>query len=119
MTFRTILACIPAFLFAAAAFAADPSGTWTAKVPGRGDTLIDSTFVFQVDGEKLTGTVDSLQGKVPISDGKIAGETITFVVADKERGDQTFKGTVSGDEIKMTRTGRRGEPRPFTAKRAK
>jgi len=60
-----------------------------------------------------------LQGKVPIVNGKVAGETISFVVVDNERGDQTYKGAVSGNEIKMTRMGRRGEPRPFTAKRTK
>ncbi len=44
---------------------------------------------------------------------------ISFVVEDAERGNQNFKGTVAGDEIKFTRTGARGNPRPFTAKRVK
>lgn len=98
--------------------AADASGKWFAKAPARGDTLVDVTFVLKVEGNKLTGTVDGVRGLKPIANGQVSDDSISFVVED-ERGNQTFKGTVSGDEIKFTRTGPRGEPRPFTANRVK
>lgn len=112
---RIAFACAMLSSFVAAA---DASGKWFAKVPGRGDNLIDTTFVLKVEGNKITGTYDGLRGQKPIANGEAAGDTISFVIED-ERGNQTFKGTVSGDEIKFTRTGPSGQPRPFTAKRIK
>ena len=97
---------------------ADASGKWFGKVPARGDTLADTTFVLKVEGTKLTGTVDGVRGLKPIANGQVSGDTISFLVED-ERGNQSFKGTVSGDEIKFTRTGPNGQPRPFTATRVK
>jgi hypothetical protein len=110
---------IAALLLSAVAFAADASGKWFGKVPSRGDTLTDTTFTFKVEGDKLTGTVDGLRGLKPIVNGKVSGDTISFVLEDAESGNQTYQGTVSGDEIKFTRTGRGGQPRPFTANRVK
>ena len=101
------------------ALAADASGKWFGKAPAREDNLVDTTFNLKVEGNKLTGTVDSLRGLKSISSGEVSGDTISFVVEDAERGNQNFKGTVAGDEIKFTRTGPRGNPRPFTAKRVK
>jgi hypothetical protein len=66
---------------------------------------MESTFEFKVDGAKLTGTVTSQQmGSTPISDGKIDGDNVSFVV--KRNGPNgefviNYKGTVSGDEMKL------------------
>src|SRR5262245_22090890 len=51
-----------ALLLAAAAVAADATGKWTADVPGRGGNTVQTTFVFKVEGDKLTGTVTTQQG---------------------------------------------------------
>ena len=63
-----------------------------------------------------------MQGQAnPISEGKIAGDDISFVVAIERNGNtmkQNYTGKVAGDEIKMKRQGQRGEPIEFTAKRA-
>jgi hypothetical protein len=101
-----------------AALAADVTGKWTAQVPGRQGQARETTFTFKQDGETLTGTVSGQQGDQPIKDGKVSGDTITFV-RESQRGKQTFTGTIDGDEIKFKRAAERGEPQEFVAKRVK
>lgn len=101
-----------------AAFAADVTGKWTAQVPGRQGQARETTFTFKADGEKLTGTMTGMQGEQPITNGKISGDTITFV-RESQRGKQTFTGIVSGDEIRFKRAMEQGEPQEFVAKRVK
>ena len=87
------------------ALAADVDGTWagTVSTPG-GDFPV--VFKFQSDGPKLTGATQGFDGSdVPIADGKIAGNTITFNVTLDFGGMPlmlSYKGIVSADEIKMT-----------------
>jgi hypothetical protein len=105
------------------ALAADVSGKWTAQVPGRGGQTREATFNFKADGNMLTGTVSGRQGDMPIADGKIDGDRISFTQTLEFNGNSIkflYKGTVSGDEIKFTRTrdGDDGQPQEFTAKRA-
>jgi hypothetical protein len=92
-------------LFAFALAAADVSGTWK----GMADTpngKIERTFVFKVDGSKLTGETSSeMTGKSEIREGKVDGDTITFNIVAKIQDNEIkliYKGKVSGDEIKMT-----------------
>lgn len=101
-----------------AAFAGDVTGKWTAQVPGRQGQTRETTFNFKAEGDKLTGTVSGQQGDQPISEGKITGDTITFV-RESQRGKQSFTGTVAGDEIKFKRTMGEGPAQEFVAKRAK
>jgi hypothetical protein len=108
----------------ALALAASVDGKWVAQVPGRGGQTSEQTFTFKSDGAKLTGTVSTPQGEVPIADGVIKGDEISFTQAFEMQGNSIkllYKGKVSGDEIKFTRT-REGSDQPgreFTAKRAK
>jgi hypothetical protein len=106
------------------AWAADLNGKWVAQVPGRQGQTREQTFNFKVEGGKLTGTVSGMQGDNPISDGVVKGDDISFTVTANFQGNSVkllYKGKVSGDEIKLTRT-REGSDQPgqeFTAKRAK
>jgi hypothetical protein len=113
---KVFLACCCALLMSALASAADVSGKWTGKVPRR-DEAVDTTFTFKVEGAKLTGTMSSAQGEQPIANGKVEGDTISFT-ADGNGATVTFKGAVSGSEIKFTRTREGGTAREFVAKRA-
>ena len=117
------LALIAILVFAVVVCAADVSGKWTAQVPGRDGQTRETTFVFKVDGEKLSGTVSGRQGDTPFSDGTVKGDEISFVVTMSFGGNDikmTYKGKISGDEIKMTRTREGGDQsQEFTAKRAK
>ena len=105
------------------AMAADATGKWTASVPGRGGQARDVTFTLKADGDKLTGSMTGFQGaEVPISDGKVTGDDISFVTVIERGGNsikQTYAGKVVGDEIKFKREGGQGQPIEFTAKRAK
>ena len=105
------------------ALAADISGKWTAQVPGRGGQKREQTFNLKADGNTLTGTVSGRGGDMPIADGKIDGDTISFTQTMEFNGNTmklVYKGTVSGDEIKFSRTrdGGEGQAQEFTAKRA-
>jgi hypothetical protein len=83
-------------MFAAAALAADISGTWKATADGPNGSM-ERSFVFKVDGSKVTGeTNSSMMGKSAITDGKIAGDTITF----------TITGKIGDNEMKLTYTGK-------------
>ncbi|SPE41285.1 conserved exported hypothetical protein [Candidatus Sulfopaludibacter sp. SbA3] len=113
-------------ILASVALAADVTGKWTADVPGRGGNTTPNTFVFKVDGAKLTGTVDGGRGgAVEIADGKVDGDSISFSMTRNFGGQDvkiSYKGKVSGNEIKFTRTieGLDQAPPPveFTAKKA-
>ena len=109
MTTRRV-ACVVAVLVAvsfAAVRAADPTGRWTATfTTDIGEQQY--TYDFVVKGSTLTGTAKgSLTGETPISDGKVEGDTITFVenASFMEMPIRiTYSGTMtSADEIQFTR----------------
>jgi len=117
-----------AFVFAAmtlAMAAADVSGKWIAQVPGRDGQTNETTITLKAEGEKLTGTISGRQGDTAISEGKVSGDSVSFVVTREIQGNtikMVYKGKVSGDEIKFTRTFEGAGDRPpveFTAKKAK
>lgn len=85
------------FTLASLAFAADVSGKWRAEFTTPDGTRVN-TFVFKVEGEKLTGTVSGTQDETPIKDGKVSGDAISFT-ADRPFGTFTYKGKIGGDEI--------------------
>lgn len=117
-----LLAALAAGL-AMTASAADVNGKWTAQMPGRNGNTREVGYNFKADGEKLSGSMSLGQGDVEIKDGKISGDNISFKVPVEFGGNAfvlVFKGTVSGDQIKFTRTreGGEGQTQEFTAKRA-
>ena len=91
-------------VLATAACAADITGTWkgTADSPVG---PVERTFVFKVEGTKLTGeTTSSLTGKSTIEDGNINGDRISFRIAAEAQGYELklqYTGVVKGDEIKL------------------
>ena len=80
--------------------AADISGNWKAEFTTPDGTARTSRFTFKVDGTKLTGTVAGTQDETPIQNGTINGDEISFT-AERPFGKFTYKGKVSGNEIKM------------------
>jgi hypothetical protein len=115
-------ACALAVLVAGT-LAADISGKWTGDMPGRGGDTTPTTFTFKVDGDKLTGSMTGPQGDVPLEEGKVAGNQVSFSTTLDFGGNSVkilYKGTVSADQIKMTREreGGGGQPREFTIKRS-
>jgi hypothetical protein len=106
--------------------AADISGKWVAQVPGRQGQPQEQTFMFKMEGGKLTGTVSSARGEEAITEGTVSGEDVSFVVVRQGGQGQVkelYKGKIAGSEIKFTRTreggaggGGRGGPVEFVAK---
>jgi hypothetical protein len=110
---------------------ADIDGTWTGEFAGgMGGEPMTLTYKFKGDGATLTGTASGGPGQwIPIRDGKINGDNISFIVdVDFQGMKMTFnyKGVLKGDEIGLTFTtemeGGPGmgaaPPQSFTVKRA-
>ena len=124
MRYRTLMLSILACMaMCAIAWAADFNGTWTAAI----DTQIgvqNYTFTFKVEGEKLTGKAKSLfaEAETDITEGVVKGDDISFVENLNFQGMPlriTYKGKISGDEIKFTRNVADIADEPFVAKRSK
>ena len=91
--------------FAFTLLAADVNGTWKGKAETPNGST-ERTFVFKVDGNKLTGETSSdMLGKSEIKDGKIDGDNLTFTIDANYQGNALelhYKGKVAGDEIRFT-----------------
>ena len=113
---RLLLTAAGLLGMALSTLAADISGKWVGQVH-RGGQTVETTFVFKVDGDKLTGTVsDGQGGTMAIEDGKVSGDTVSFAVTT-QRGKRTFTGAASANEIKFKREGGQN-PSEFVAKRS-
>lgn len=106
MRTRLFWMCLLVSLFALAAVAADISGKWVSETPGRDGGTVTTTYNFKVTGNTLTGTISSQRGDQEISEGKISGDEISFVTVRQGPNGEikiTYKGKVSGNEIRLTR----------------
>ena len=108
MAKRTVLALAMVVAVSVCALAADLSGKWSGTVTLRNGEDVDVSFDFQANGQKLTGTLNSPRGHDTIENGKIEGNTVSFLT---EGGDMKWQGTVAGDQItgKLHRNTERGE----------
>jgi hypothetical protein len=89
------------------ALAADIDGKWTREQPGRGGgEPTTQTLTLMAKGSTLTGSLDAGRGgAVDIKDGKIEGSDVSFTIEREFNGNsftQMYKGTVSGNELKLT-----------------
>ncbi len=92
-------------LLSLVATAAEIDGKWRAEFSTPNGQTRTTTFTFKADGDKLTGTVSGRQSDTEITEGKISGDEISFVVVRSFGGEERkmqYKGKVAGDEIKMT-----------------
>jgi hypothetical protein len=103
---RTILltAAILCALFAGMAHAADISGNWSGTIDMGGNNF-DIKYAFKQEGEKLTGTVTGPSGDMPLKDGKVSGDKVSFYILVDMGGNETkfaSQGVIKGDEITLT-----------------
>ena len=75
--------------------AADLSGIWVGRIPGRNGDLQDIAFQFRQTGAKLEGKLYGDYQSSPIVQGTVAGPLVTFVVSGTEQ---------AGNQINETRT---------------
>jgi len=119
---KTILIAGILLTFGLCAQAADLAGKWAGDVPGRGGATAPATFTLKVDGEKLTGSMTGAQGELPLQEGKVSGSQVSFSTTIDAGGNSIkilYKGTLSGDQLKMTREREgSGQVLEFTLKRA-
>ncbi|MGH9242232.1 MAG: hypothetical protein ACRD3G_29650 [Vicinamibacterales bacterium] len=120
--FVTVTAIVLATIWSVGVRAADPSGRWSATFMTQvGEQVY--TYEFIVKGTTLAGTAKgSLTGEGKI-DGKIDGDTLTFVENTTYMGmplafNYTGKMT-SADQIELSRTLMDFEAEKATAKRVK
>ena len=124
MTRRSVFVLIIlAAAFSTTLFAADFNGVWTAAIETQVGVQ-NYTFTFKVDGEKVTGKAKSAfaNAETDIADGVVKGDDISFVENLVYEGMPlriTYKGKISGDEIKFTRNVAEIADEPFVAKRSR
>ncbi|MBZ5610225.1 MAG: hypothetical protein LAP38_18335 [Acidobacteriia bacterium] len=109
-------------LLAATTFAAGVDGKWVGDVSTPDGSAISLTLSFKVDGDKVTGTVTGPTGDIEITDGKMTGETLEFVLnVDAGGTPLVFKcsGTLKGDDqLSIKMNGGAEMNLEFTAKRS-
>src|SRR6188472_832321 len=106
-------------LYAVPARAADVDGKWSGSLSTpNGDVMVG--FEFKSDGAALTGSTTGPDGSlVPIKNGKIDGNKISFLVSLDFGGmpfELSYNGVVRPMEIKMTAEFA-GMPFEFTVKK--
>jgi hypothetical protein len=104
------------------AFGADIDGKWTGSIAGPDGNGMAVNYTFKAEGTSLTGfTTGPDNNQVPLKNGKIEGNNISFSIALDMGGQEMkmdFKGVLSGDEIKIS-FDMMGTPSEFVVKRVK
>ncbi len=93
-------------LFLGSAFAADIDGKWTATYDTQNGP-ITTTWELKAEGNKLTGKANSSFGARDVAEGKIDGKEVSWVENIDAGGTAikvVCKGTLNGDELKLSRT---------------
>ena len=101
MKIRLTAIAFVTMLLAAAAWAADVTGTWKGEITGQDGNSFTLTYSFKQDGAKLTGTVTGPQGDpLDLLEGKVEEGKIHFAVNVPFNGGTKFisDGTIKGDE---------------------
>jgi hypothetical protein len=106
---RAILLAVAAISAAELSFAADLSGIWTGQTVDRNGDPQDVSFRLAQTGDTVAGKMYGENESTPISEGKITGDTIRFVVVTELNGQinkTVYSGHIlnaNGTEIEVTR----------------
>jgi hypothetical protein len=99
---RTFAAAALFLAFASLSLAADLSGKWKGNLKMQDGGDLETTFVFKVDGDKLTGTVTNMFGEEQITEGVVKGDEISFIVlAGGGQFKIVYKAKLAGDDLKF------------------
>ena len=80
-------------------FASGIDGRWLGQIPGPEGNM-DLAFTFKVQGDTITGSVETMMGEMPIKPGKVNGKQFAF---DVDAGGMSVSHacTFLGDSILM------------------
>ena len=101
---QLIKSALVILVLAVIASAADITGNWKADLETP-QGKVQVSYSFKQEGGALTGTWQAAQSPtVEISDGKVTGDKVSFVVKMGANGGITFahEGKIDGDEIQLT-----------------
>jgi hypothetical protein len=98
------------------ASAADIDGKWTAETERKGAEVTE-TLLLKANGNKLTGSMQRAGRALEISEGVVNGNDVSFKVVRRDGATQQYKGSLSGDSLKLMMTGSRGGHREMVFKR--
>jgi len=90
-------------MFAAAAFAADYSGTYKGELT-ISSGKVENKLVLKQNGSTLTGTLTNQYGVLPIRAGAADGQDFYFYVVVKDEGEDfrmVYRGHIFDDEIQF------------------
>src|SRR6187455_2886531 len=99
---RLVFSAIVFMACLAVASAADLNGKWKGDMKTPNGDMLETNFNFQVNGEKLTGTVTNTYGEEQITEGTLKGDAISFIImAGGGQFKITYKGKVVGEDLKF------------------
>jgi len=99
---RIVFAAALLLAFSSLAFAADLNGKWKGDLKTQDGNNLETSFVFKVDGEKVTGTVTNSYGEEQITEGMVKGDEISFIVmAGGGQFKIVYKGKLEGGDLKF------------------
>lgn len=117
-------------LASSALFAADLSGIWTGQITDRNGDPRDVSFRFAQSGDAVSGKMYGDNESTPISEGKITGDAIRFVIVMELNGQISrtiYSGRIirsgeMGGELELTRqregaTGEAAKPQTVRLRR--
>lgn len=97
-------------LLASTLTAADLSGIWVGQIPVRNGDLQDVAFKFTQNGVTLGGKIYGDYQSFAITEGKVTGDEVVFVIVTQEQaGNQIndtrvrYTGVLKGGELEVTR----------------
>jgi enterochelin esterase-like enzyme len=125
MSFVLSLVLVSIVAFSLSASAADVAGVWKAEFQTQ-IGVQKYIFTLTQDGARILGKalsdIDGTKQETELTEGKLDGDTITFVELLNFQGSQlriSYTGKVAGDEIKMTRNVGDAATEEFVATRVK
>jgi len=131
MKFRIMMVAMVLLLLTGIAFGKEEAvttidGKWTGNYSTGFGEPMKMEYTFKAEGDVLTGsTLGGANGEqIPISEGKIDGNKISFVVLVSMQGQQmrfSYTGELAGEKLKLkfTTGGQMGSTGAFTVTRAK
>lgn len=118
---KFLMSAVLMALVAISALAADIDGKWKSSFTGPNGNTIENTITLKADGAKLTGSMENQRGKTDISEGKVDGNKVSWVVVRNFNGNEVkmqYSGELKGDEL-MLKMSFGDRDMEMTAKRVK